>query len=59
MLIITLEQLNQIRCHIIAAVFLEISVFGQGTLVLLIRKRVFRIVHGPKVIYVPLDLATV
>jgi len=49
--------MNQIGCHINMAVFLETSVFAQGTLLFSLRKRGFRIVHGPNVIYVPLDLA--
>jgi hypothetical protein len=58
-LTISPEQLNGIGCHIITAMFLEISVFGQGTLVLPLRKGVFRIVHGHNIVYVSLDLATV
>jgi len=59
MFVINPEHLNQIGCHNNTTVFLEISVFGQGALVLPLRKGVFRIVHGPNVVYVPLDLATV
>ena len=44
------EHLNQIGCHINTAVFLEISVFGQGTLVLPLRKGGFRIVCVPEVV---------
>ena len=52
MLIINPQHLNQIGCHIITAVVLEISVVGQGTLVLTLRKGGFRIVHGHNVFYV-------
>jgi len=51
--------MNQIGCHVTTAVFLETSVFRQGTLVFSLRKGGFRIVHGPNVVYVPLDLAAV
>jgi hypothetical protein len=53
------EHLNQIGCHINKAVFLDSSVFGQGVLVLPLRKGGFHILHGPIVFYVPLELATV
>ena len=46
------EHLNQNGCNINTAVFLEISVFGQGTLVLPIRKGGFLTVYFPKVKYV-------
>jgi len=59
MLLINPEHLNQIGCHINTAVFLDISVFGQGALVLPLRKGGFCIVYVAKVLYVPLDLATV
>jgi len=59
MLIIYPEQLNQIGCHIIIAVYLEISLVGQGTLVLPLRKGGFCIVLGPKVVCVTLDLTKV
>ena len=58
-LISNTEHLNQIGCHINKVVYLQISVFGQGGLVLLLRKGGFRIVHVRKVVYVPLELATV
>jgi len=59
MLVINPEHLNHIGCNILNAVFLEISVVGHGTLVLPLRKGGFHIAHGPNVVYVPLDLATV
>ena len=49
--------MNQIGCHINMAVFLVKSVFSEETLMFSLRKRGFRIVHGPNVVYVPLDLA--
>jgi len=52
------EQVNQIGCHVNTAVFLEISVFGEGGLVLTLIKGGFHIVNVPKVLYVPLELAT-
>jgi hypothetical protein len=59
MLVSNPEHLNQVGCHNNKAVFLESSVFVQGALVLPLRKGGFRILHGPNVVYVPLDLATV
>jgi len=50
------EHLTQIGCHINTTVFLDTSVFGQGVLVLPLRKGVYRIVHGHNVAYVPYDL---
>ena len=58
MLISNPEHLSQIGCHINPAVFLEISVFGEGALVLPLRKGV-SVLFVPKVVYVSLDLATV
>jgi hypothetical protein len=59
MLITNPEELNQMRCHINTAVFLETAVFGQENWVFPLRKRGFRIVHGPDVFYVPSVFATV
>jgi hypothetical protein len=59
MLISTPEQLNQIACYINTAGFFEISVFGEGGLMLSLRKGGFLIVYIPKVVYVTLELATV
>jgi len=51
-------QIQQIGCYINTAVFLEISVFGQGGLVLPLRKGGFRNLYVPNVVYVTFDLAT-
>ena len=59
MLIINPELLNQIGCHINTTVFLEISVFREGALVLSLITGGFRIVNVSKVVYVPLELTTV
>ena len=59
MLVNNLEHLNQKGCNINTAVFLEISVLRQGTLVLPLTKGGFHVVHLPKVQYVSLDVATV
>jgi hypothetical protein len=59
LLISNTEHLDQIGCHITTAVFSEIAIVRQGILVIQLKKGVFRIVHGPNVVYVPLDLATV
>lgn len=45
------DHLNQNGCNINTVVFLEVSVLGQGTLVLPLRKRVLRIVYVRKVVY--------
>ena len=75
MLIRNPEHLNQIGCHINMAMFLEISVFGQGAVVLWccgavvlwrcgavvlpLRKGGCRFAFDPKVLHVSLELATV
>jgi len=46
------EHLTQIGCHIIMTLFLDTSMFGQGTLVLTHKKRVILIVYFPQIIYV-------
>jgi hypothetical protein len=52
MLINNTEHLNQNGCHINIAMFLEIPVFRQGTLVHPLTKGGFYIVYFPKVQYV-------
>jgi hypothetical protein len=42
--------INQIGCHIITAVFSEISIVAQGILVIPLRKGGFRNVYGPNVV---------
>jgi hypothetical protein len=59
MLVSNPEHLNQIGCHNNTTMLVESSVFGQGALVLTLRKGGFRILHGPIVVYVSLDMATV
>ena len=49
-MIINPEHFNQIGCHINMAVFLEMSVFGHGDLVIPLTKIDFHIVHVPKVV---------
>jgi hypothetical protein len=50
------DQLNQFGCHINMAVFLELSVFGQGAFVPSLRMGDFSIVYVSNVVYVPFDL---
>jgi hypothetical protein len=51
------QHFSQIGCHINTPVYLEIPVLGRGTLVLPLRKKVFRTVYMyvlKVVYYVPL-----
>jgi len=44
------------ECHIIMTLFLEITMFGEGILVLPLKKRVFLSAYVPQILYIYFDV---